>query len=130
MPSAASRNPQQFYLENERRAAGYAWLRESSVAHLGRDVDFPLVADTHLLHCHYPSLYEVAQAEGDGRAAAAAVELLPVYRPPSVVGGDDAAGRGMLAIGLAFTDYLIIDTLRKSLAAAIPLACRLCTAGC
>ena len=50
----------QLYLKNERGAAGDARLRELAIAHLGRDIDLPFVAHTHLLHSDYPPLNEVA----------------------------------------------------------------------
>ena len=41
---------EQFDVEDEGGAAGDAGLGKLAVAHLGGDVDFPSVADVHLLH--------------------------------------------------------------------------------
>lgn len=83
----------QFNFKDKCGAARNAWLRELAIAHLGRDVDFPFVADMHLLDGDDPALDEVAQAAGQRHATTAAVKLLTVDCPAGIVGCDDAAYR-------------------------------------
>lgn len=52
-----SADSQEFNLEDEGRTARDSGLGEFAVAHLCRDVQFPLVADDHLLQCHNPTVY-------------------------------------------------------------------------
>ena len=91
----------QFNLKNQGGAAGDAGLRELAVSHFRRDVHLPFVAHAHLLHGDNPSLNQVAQAEGYGCAAAAAVKLLAVDGPSRVVRGDDTPRCGMLSVVLS-----------------------------
>ena len=43
------RHSYQLYIEDERGATKDAGLRVFAVAHLSRDVEFPLITDVHLL---------------------------------------------------------------------------------
>ncbi len=63
---------EQLDVKDEGGAAGDARLREFAVAHLGGDVDFPSVADVHLLHGDNPALDEVTQSASQGHVATAA----------------------------------------------------------
>ena len=69
---------EQLDVEDEGGAAGNAWLREFAVSHFGRDIDFPSVADVHLLHGDNPALDEVTQSASQGHVATAAVECRPI----------------------------------------------------
>ena len=73
MPSV---DGEEFDVKDEGGAAGDAGLGELSVAHFGRDIDFPSVADVHLLHGNNPSLDEVAQPARQGHVATGAVITL------------------------------------------------------
>ncbi len=106
---------EQFYLEDECRATGYAGLREFAISHFGRDVNLPFVTDAHLLHCDNPTLYQFVQTERYWCSATTTVELLSVYSPPRVVCGDDTAGRRMSAVVLSLIDDLVIDSFRERL---------------
>lgn len=64
-----SADSQEFNLEDEGRTARDSGLGKFAVAHLSRDVQFPLVADNHLLQCHNPTVYQVAEPDGQWRAA-------------------------------------------------------------
>ena len=68
MPSV---DGEQFDVEDEGGAAGDTGLGKFAVAHFGGDVDFPSVADVHLLHGDNPSLNEVAQPARQGHVATA-----------------------------------------------------------
>lgn len=50
----------EFDFEYEGGASGDAGLVQLAVGLFGRDVDFPFVTGVHLLHCDYPTGYEVA----------------------------------------------------------------------
>lgn len=64
-----SADSQEFNLEDEGRTARDSGLGEFAVAHFCRDVQFPLVADNHLLQCYNPTVYQVAEPDGQWRAA-------------------------------------------------------------
>ena len=81
---------EEFDVENEGGAAGYAGLGAAAVSLFGRDVEFPAVAHVHLLECYDPSRYEVAKTECGSYAAAAAVKCLAVDGLACVMGSDDA----------------------------------------
>lgn len=68
----------QFYLKDKCGATWNAWLREPAIPHFGRDIDFPFVAYTHLLHGYNPSFDKVAETNCQGSTATAAVKLLAV----------------------------------------------------
>lgn len=70
-----SADSQEFNLEDEGRTARDSGLGEFAVAHLCRDVQFPLVADNHLLQCHNPTVYQVAEPDGQWRAAITRVKV-------------------------------------------------------
>ena len=106
---------EQFYLEDECRATGYAGLREFAISHFGGDINLPFVPDTHLLHCDNPTLNQFVQAECNRSATPTAVKFLSVYSPPSVVCSNDTAGRGMSAVVLSLADDLVIDSFRERL---------------
>lgn len=50
------RYPNQLKVEDERGATGDAGLRIFAVAHLSRNVEFPLVTDVHLLKGDDPAV--------------------------------------------------------------------------
>ena len=104
---------EQFYLEDKGRTSGNAWLRQLAVAPLCGNVDFPFITHTHLLHGDDPAFAEVAEANGQGGTAAAGVELFAGDGAARLTRGDDAAGRGMFAVGLALGQHLIIYAIRK-----------------
>ena len=85
---------EEFDVEDEGGAAWDAGLGEFAVAHLGGDIDFPSVADVHVLHGNDPALDEVAQPARQGHLATAAVESRSVDGLACVMGGNHAAGRG------------------------------------
>ncbi len=106
---------EQFDVEDEGGAAGYARLGEFAVAHLGGDIDFPSVTDVHLLHGNNPSLDEVAQPARQGHVTTAAVECRPIDGLARVMGGDHAAGRGRFTRLVALSQHLVINALRQRL---------------
>ena len=55
----------QLNVEDERGATGDAWLGEFAVAHLCRNVEFPLVTDVHLLKGDDPSVNQVAESHSN-----------------------------------------------------------------
>ena len=77
----------EFDFEDEGGAAGDAGLVDFTVGLLGGDVDFPFVTGVHLLHCDYPTGYEVAESEGRGDTASTAVEGRAIDGFTYVVGG-------------------------------------------
>ena len=87
-----SADSQEFNLEDEGRTARDSGLGEFAVAHLCRDVQFPLVADNHLLQCHNPTVYQVAEPDGQWRAAITRVEGMTVDGGSAIVGCDDTSG--------------------------------------
>ena len=50
---------EKFDFEYQGGAARYAGLTETAIGLLGRNIDFPLVAEVHLLQGYYPSGYEL-----------------------------------------------------------------------
>ena len=104
-----------FDFEYQGRAAGDTGLRELAIAHLGGDIDFPLVAHAHLLHGYNPAVDEVAQPDGERCSAPTAVKLLAVDCPSGVVGCHDAARRRVNAVVLPLRQHLIQYTLGESL---------------
>ena len=106
---------EQFDVEDEGGAAGDAGLGKLAVAHLGGDVDFPSVADVHLLHGDDPTLDEVAQSARQGHVATAAVECRPIDGLARVMGGDHATGRGRCTGVVALGQHLVINALRQRL---------------
>ena len=61
-----------------------------AVAHFGRNIEFPLVTDVHLLKGDDPTINQVAEPHGNWCAANACVELLAVDGPAGIMNGDDA----------------------------------------
>ena len=59
----------QFDVEDEGGAAGDAGDGALAVAHLGGQVDFPAVANMHLLQGDDPALDEFAESACEGRSA-------------------------------------------------------------
>ena len=94
-------NAQQFDLENKRGTTPNARLGELPIAPFGRDVDFPFVADDHLLQGDNPSFYETGEPESRRDTPQAAVEFLAIDRSTGVVNGDDTIPSRMAAGGFA-----------------------------
>ena len=109
----------QLNVEDERGAAGDARLGEFAVAHLGRNVEFPLVTDVHLLKGDDPSVNQVAESHGNRRTTNARVELLAVDGPASVVNGDYASLLRLRTIRVARLQYLIIDAIGEGIHALL-----------
>ena len=102
-------HPYQLNVEDECGTAWDAGLRELAVAHLCRNVELPLVTDVHLLQGNDPTVYQVAQAHGNRRAAPTAVELPAVDGPAGVVDGDDAPSLRLCTIRVTLLQHFIID---------------------
>ena len=73
-----SADSQEFNLEDEGRTA--------------RDSGLGEFADNHLLQCHNPTVYQVAEPDGQWRAAITRVEGMTVDGGSAVVGCDDTSG--------------------------------------
>lgn len=99
---------EQFYLKDECRTTGNAGLRRFAISQFCRDVNFPIVPNTHLLHCNNPTLNQFIQTESNRSAASTAVKFLSVYSPSGIVGSNDTAWCRMLAIVLSLIDDLVI----------------------
>ena len=69
------RYPNQLNVEDERGATRNARLGVFAVAHLCRNVKFPLVTDVHLLKGDNPAINQVAESHGNRGAANACIEL-------------------------------------------------------
>ena len=82
----------QLNVEDERGAAGDARLGEFAVAHLGRNVEFPLVTDVHLLKGDDPSVNQVAETACHRNTVTGGVEILAVNCSASIVDSDNATG--------------------------------------
>ena len=98
----------QLNLEDERGTTGNAWLRELSITHFGRNIDFPNVADVHSLHSYYPSVYQVGEPYCERSAATAGVKLLAVDGLSGVMGCHNAAWRWSGAVGIAMLYYFVV----------------------
>ena len=89
---------------------GDACHAHGAVAHLGGDVDAPLVAGTHLREGYLPAGDEVGQTEGVGVALLGVViEDVAVDEHALVVDGHDATDGGPVA--RARLQYLVEDAL-------------------
>ena len=101
----------QLNVEDERGATGDAWLRIFAIAHLGRNVKFPLVTDVHLLKSDDPAINQVAESHGNRCAANARIELFAVDGTACVVNGDDASLLGLRTFWVTRFQDFIIDAI-------------------
>ena len=85
-------------------------MRKLAIAHLGWDVEFPLITDVHLLDGYDPTLDKVAEPLSQGHTAAAAVKLLSVDGPARTVCRDDAACSGLGILPVTLIQNLVIDS--------------------
>ena len=99
----------QLNVEDERGATRNAGLGEFAVAHLGRNVKFPLVTDVHLLEGDDPTINQVAESHGNRCTANACVEFLAVDGPTGIVNGDDAPLLGLRTFWVTRFQNFIID---------------------
>lgn len=99
----------QLNVEDERGATRNARLGEFAIAHFGRNVELPLVANVHLLKGDDPAVNQVAEAHGYRCAANARIELLAVDSPASVVNGNDASLLRLRTIWVTRLQDFIID---------------------
>ena len=104
----------QLNVEDERGAAGNARLGEFAVAHLCRNIEFPLVADVHLLKGDNPAINQVTESHGNRGAANARIEFLAVDGPASVVNGDYASLLRLRTIRVTRFQNFIIDAIAET----------------
>ena len=109
----------QLNVEDERGSTRNAGLGEFAVAHLCRNIEFPLVTDVHLLKGDNPAINQVAESHGNRCAANARVEFLAVDGPASVVNGDYASLLRLRTIRVARLQYLIIDAIGEGIHALL-----------
>ena len=105
------RHSNQLNVEDERGATSDAGLRIFAIAHLGRNVKFPLVTDVHLFKGDDPSVNQVAESHSNRGAANARIELFAVDGPASVVNGDDASLLRLRTFWVTRFQNFIIDAI-------------------
>ena len=75
----------------------------TSIAHFSRYVEFPFVADVHLLHGDNPALYQVTESASQRNAATTTVKLLAIDGLACVVGCNNTAYRRLWAVLISLT---------------------------
>lgn len=111
--TSALRYPQQLYFKYEGGSSRDARLREFPVTHFSRQVYFPFVTDTHLLHGNDPSFYELVESECDWYPSAAAVKFLSVNGPAGIVCCNDTSWNRVYPVISAFAYYFVIYPFRQ-----------------
>ena len=105
----SSSDANQFNVKDEGGACGDAGLGETAVAHLCGDVDFPAVADVHVLHGDDPTLDKFVQTASQRSGGPTGVKRETIDGAPGVVSSNHTVQCGGLSLAGTGMEHLVVN---------------------
>lgn len=107
--AVSSSDANQFNVEDEGGACGNAGLGETAVAHFCGDVDFPAVADVHVLHGNDPTLDKFVQTASQRSGVPTGVKRETIDGAPGVVSSNHTVQCGGLSLAGTGMEHLVVN---------------------
>ena len=105
----SSSDANQLNVEDEGGACGDAGLGETAVAHLCGDVDFPAVADVHVLHGNDPTLDKFVQTASQRSGVPTGVKRETIDGAPGVVSSNHTVQCGGLSLSGTGMEHFVVN---------------------
>ena len=105
----SSSDANQFNVKDEGGACGDAGLGETAVAHLCGDVDFPAVADVHVLHGNDPTLDKFVQTASQRSGVPTGVKRETIDGAPGVVSSNHTVQCGGLSLSGTGMEHFVVN---------------------
>ena len=105
----SSSDANQLNVKDEGGACGDAGLGETAVAHFCGDVDFPAVADVHVLHGDDPTLDKFVQTASQRSGVPTGVKRETIDGAPGVVSSNHTVQCGGLSLAGTGMEHLVVN---------------------